>query len=75
MTAARKACHVSTWRLWLSPYRWHVELHDGSWNVRVPSFNGALNCAYSDVTIRAADGVAGRCDTCFPDTVVIAAAK
>jgi len=75
MTEAQKACHVSAWQRWLSPYRWHAALHDGSWHVRVPAFQGALDCAYYDVDIRAADGTAGRCDTCFDDTVIIASAK
>jgi hypothetical protein len=75
MTAAQKACHVSTLDVWLSPYRWHAKLIQGYWHVRVPAFQGSLDCAYYDVDIRAADGDASNCDSCYPDTVIIASAK
>ncbi len=59
----------------MSPYRWHAKLLQGYWHVRVPAFQGSLDCAYYDVDIRAADGAAGRCDSCYVYTAVIASAK
>jgi hypothetical protein len=72
---ARKTCHPTALQRWLSPYRWSAQLHDGVWHVRVPFFDGALNCAYAEIDISAADGAAGHCDVCFRDTVVIAGAN
>ena len=76
METARQTCHVSMLDVWLSPYRWHVERHDGIWHVRVPAMDGSLGHAYVDVDLRADDGTAPKgCVWPFDDTVVIASAN
>ena len=73
MAIAKKLCEVSTLDVWLSPYRWRVERHDGMWHVRVPAFRGRLDRAYADIDIRADDGTAPtRCVFPPPDTVILA---
>ena len=57
MRIARKLCDVPALHSSLSPYRWRVARQGGIWHVRVPSLRYGLADAYTEVDIRAADGM------------------